>query len=231
MEARDTHFSSSMWRVYNHTGGHGVITRSVSEWVGRHGSSDRSSKEDLYTTLLGKVPNKFDDFKECGKLNWGLAVLATLYRELCQATEPDKMSIGGCLLLLQSWNYGLSYVGLPDKLEDISVGKLRDVGCEGVVDSIRDYRDTGIRSSDPTVRVKATNSTATADLKELHKVDMRRKNNEDWREMHKEYIEAWDDRMDFLPIHKPFFLADTKACLEYLSWFKVTSKPIYYQWR
>ncbi|MBA0679699.1 hypothetical protein Goari_011454 [Gossypium aridum] len=30
-------------------------------------------------------------------------MLATLYRELCQAMEPDKMSIGGYLLLLQSW--------------------------------------------------------------------------------------------------------------------------------
>ncbi|KAA3477046.1 serine/threonine-protein phosphatase 7 long form-like protein [Gossypium australe] len=30
-------------------------------------------------------------------------MLATLYRELCQATEPNKMLIDGCLLLLYSW--------------------------------------------------------------------------------------------------------------------------------
>ncbi|MBA0809254.1 hypothetical protein Gohar_024924 [Gossypium harknessii] len=36
-------------------------------------------------------------------MSWGLAVLATLYWELCRATEPYKMPTGGCLLLLQSW--------------------------------------------------------------------------------------------------------------------------------
>ncbi|MBA0779480.1 hypothetical protein Gotri_003730 [Gossypium trilobum] len=36
-------------------------------------------------------------------MSWGSIVLATFYRELCRVTEPDKMSIGGCLLLLYSW--------------------------------------------------------------------------------------------------------------------------------
>ncbi|XP_040955991.1 protein MAIN-LIKE 1-like [Gossypium hirsutum] len=35
--------------------------------------------------------------------SWGFAVLATLYRELCRATEPHVKDIGGCLILLQSW--------------------------------------------------------------------------------------------------------------------------------
>ncbi|MBA0550678.1 hypothetical protein Golob_021602 [Gossypium lobatum] len=97
-------------------------------------------KEDLCKTFLGKVPNKF---QECGQLSWGLAVLATLYQELYRAIEPNKMSIGGCLLLLQSWawwrlpflrprvdtpytfplmtkwNHGPRYVGLPEQLKDI----------------------------------------------------------------------------------------------------------------
>ncbi|KAH1121924.1 hypothetical protein J1N35_005084 [Gossypium stocksii] len=30
-------------------------------------------------------------------------MLATLYQELYWGTEPNKMSIGDCLLLLQSW--------------------------------------------------------------------------------------------------------------------------------
>ncbi|KAA3479477.1 serine/threonine-protein phosphatase 7 long form-like protein [Gossypium australe] len=55
-------------------------------------------------------------------MSWGSFVLATFYWELCQAMEPDKMSIAGCLLLLHSWawwNHRSSYVGLPKQLEDI----------------------------------------------------------------------------------------------------------------
>ncbi|XP_040967877.1 protein MAINTENANCE OF MERISTEMS-like [Gossypium hirsutum] len=35
--------------------------------------------------------------------DWGFAILAMLYRELCRTTKPDALDIGGCLLLLQSW--------------------------------------------------------------------------------------------------------------------------------
>ncbi|KAK8289306.1 hypothetical protein V6Z12_D07G183600 [Gossypium hirsutum] len=65
------------------------------------------SKEDLCTTLLEKVPNKFDggrismnwwllhliEFKEYKQLNSGSAVLVTLYRELCGATGLDNMQL------------------------------------------------------------------------------------------------------------------------------------------
>ncbi|MBA0680556.1 hypothetical protein Goari_012248, partial [Gossypium aridum] len=64
------------------------------------------------------------DFKECDQLSWGSAVLATLYRELCWTTKPNKMSIDSWLLLLQSWvwwNFRLSYVGLPKQLKDIQL--------------------------------------------------------------------------------------------------------------
>ncbi|MBA0789091.1 hypothetical protein Gotri_027402 [Gossypium trilobum] len=35
-----------------------------------------------------------------GELSWGSAVLATLYREMCGATIPNKAKIRGCLSLL-----------------------------------------------------------------------------------------------------------------------------------
>ncbi|MBA0782545.1 hypothetical protein Gotri_000411 [Gossypium trilobum] len=46
---------------------------------------------------------KLVDFKATGKFSWGSAVLATLYRDMCGATAPNKTKIGGCLSLLQSW--------------------------------------------------------------------------------------------------------------------------------
>nr|XP_004490105.1 protein MAIN-LIKE 2-like [Cicer arietinum] len=60
-----------------------------------------------YLSILG-------DLNKASHYSWGSAVLATLYRELCLATKPNVMSMGGCALLLQNWAwYGLSCVA-PD---------------------------------------------------------------------------------------------------------------------
>ncbi|MFQ6649985.1 hypothetical protein Gotur_023169 [Gossypium turneri] len=41
--------------------------------------------------------------RAAGEFSWGSAVLVTLYREMCGATQPNKAKIGGYLSLLQSW--------------------------------------------------------------------------------------------------------------------------------
>ncbi|MFQ6633851.1 hypothetical protein Gotur_012395 [Gossypium turneri] len=46
---------------------------------------------------------KLVDFKVAGEFSWGSAMLATLYREMCKATPPNKAKIEGYLSLLQSW--------------------------------------------------------------------------------------------------------------------------------
>ncbi|KAG8479531.1 hypothetical protein CXB51_029191 [Gossypium anomalum] len=46
---------------------------------------------------------KLVDFRAASEFSWGSAVLATLYREMCGATRPNKAKIRGCLSLLQSW--------------------------------------------------------------------------------------------------------------------------------
>lgn len=43
------------------------------------------------------------DFEVAGKLSWGGAVLACLYRALCRATKPETSDICGPLVLLQIW--------------------------------------------------------------------------------------------------------------------------------
>ncbi|KAG8501477.1 hypothetical protein CXB51_003981 [Gossypium anomalum] len=43
------------------------------------------------------------DLRSVRSYSWGSAVLAMLYRELCQTTKPDAVDMGGCLILLQSW--------------------------------------------------------------------------------------------------------------------------------
>ncbi|MFQ6645198.1 hypothetical protein Gotur_020207 [Gossypium turneri] len=46
---------------------------------------------------------KLIDSRATGELSWGSTVLSTLYWEMCQAMQPNKIKIGGCLSLLQSW--------------------------------------------------------------------------------------------------------------------------------
>ncbi|KAG8492868.1 hypothetical protein CXB51_010187 [Gossypium anomalum] len=46
---------------------------------------------------------KLINFRAASELNWGSVVLAILYQEMCRATQPNKIKIGGCLSLLQSW--------------------------------------------------------------------------------------------------------------------------------
>ncbi|MFQ6633871.1 hypothetical protein Gotur_010274 [Gossypium turneri] len=46
---------------------------------------------------------KLVDFRAAGELSWGSTILATLYCEMCGATRPRRVKIGGCLSLLQSW--------------------------------------------------------------------------------------------------------------------------------
>ncbi|KAG8483083.1 hypothetical protein CXB51_022051 [Gossypium anomalum] len=62
---------------------------------------------------------KLVDFRAADELSWGSTVLATLYKEMCGATRPNKAKIGGCLSLL--WNHSVSYVGIPTSLEDIQL--------------------------------------------------------------------------------------------------------------
>ncbi|KAK5836496.1 hypothetical protein PVK06_012288 [Gossypium arboreum] len=53
------------------------------------------------------------DLRNVSLYSWGSAVLAILYRELCQTTKPDTIDIGRCLVLLQSWAlYRMSFLAL-----------------------------------------------------------------------------------------------------------------------
>ncbi|KAL0322006.1 UNVERIFIED_CONTAM: protein MAINTENANCE OF MERISTEMS [Sesamum calycinum] len=48
---------------------------------------------------------KLEDIVAARNYSWGNAVLAFLYRELCNASEKGKAAIGGALQLVQIWAY------------------------------------------------------------------------------------------------------------------------------
>ncbi|KAG8477687.1 hypothetical protein CXB51_027693 [Gossypium anomalum] len=89
----------------------------ILEMIGGYLMLDLSRNLVLLIWLL-----KLVDFRAVGELSWGSAVLATLYKKMCGAAQPNRAKIGGCLSLLQSWarwNHSASYVGIPTSLKDI----------------------------------------------------------------------------------------------------------------
>ncbi|KAK5840586.1 hypothetical protein PVK06_009489 [Gossypium arboreum] len=117
-------------------------------------------------------------------------MLARLYQELCRETKSDKISISyvgkrnrikyqlvvacSCCsrgptdnyhFYVLEWNHGPSYVELPNQLEDIRLlldqrSKANMLYTESI-DSVRDYRNARIESSDAPFRVEAANFVAT----------------------------------------------------------------------
>ncbi|KAG8503651.1 hypothetical protein CXB51_001637 [Gossypium anomalum] len=74
------------------------------------------------------------------------------------------------------------------------------------------------------IRWRQRISPPPRDLNELHKVDIRGKNNDNWPQWHGEHIEAWERRMQSLPSRESFFSIDMVADVEYLPWFRLVGK-------
>ncbi|MBA0699289.1 hypothetical protein Goari_000938 [Gossypium aridum] len=62
-------------------------------------------------------------------------------------------------------------------------------------------------------------------MEALHKLDLWRKTDENWRDYHKEYIDIWDHRMKFLPIREPFFSSNIATYLEFRGGAAIGSSP------
>ncbi|XP_016173453.1 protein MAIN-LIKE 1-like [Arachis ipaensis] len=55
-----------------------------------------------------------EDLDACGRLSWGSAVLAWLYRQMCRAMEHGQRNLGGCVSLMLSWAYHRIPLVWPD---------------------------------------------------------------------------------------------------------------------
>ncbi|MBA0805298.1 hypothetical protein Gohar_004822, partial [Gossypium harknessii] len=120
-ETRNAHIPSYMWGVNHHFGRRAIIVRVTETFPMLVDDSTevqrvRYAWVDILQILRGylmldKSRNlvhlrwllKLIDFRTIGELNWGFIVFSILYREMCRATQPNKIKIGGCLSLLKSW--------------------------------------------------------------------------------------------------------------------------------
>ncbi|MFQ6624159.1 hypothetical protein Gotur_003471 [Gossypium turneri] len=163
---------------------------------------------------------KLVDFRAAGEFSLGSAVLATLYREMCEATPPNKAKIGGCLSLLQSWaqfrfpflhprvnhpytfplitrwNHPASYIGIPTALEDIRL----------LLDQ---------RSEVQHVKVPLVNDATI----EMHQTDrvLRQFGFDNRFSRHLRKI-------GMIPTREPIIVPELACVLDYMSWFRIHGK-------
>ncbi|CAI9088580.1 OLC1v1022948C1 [Oldenlandia corymbosa var. corymbosa] len=201
------------------------------------------------------------DFDAAGKLSWGSAVLASLYRALCRATKPNVDGVCGPLVLLQLWAWERIPLIRPERLtpreqslhvpseEDHPLpagpyGSRWDVGFKlekigmhvlvvyrdildcmkddqfvwqpyaYIIGSLPDYCLSGreiwqtvspllcfdvveMHYPDRVLRQFGQHQNIPSDcdtFRELHSVDRRGRQNTDWVQHHKQYVDMWSNR-------------------------------------
>ncbi|KAG8481464.1 hypothetical protein CXB51_026217 [Gossypium anomalum] len=180
-----------------------------------------------------------------GEFSWGSAVLATLYREMCGATRPNKAKIEGCLSLLQSWarfcfpflrprvdhpytfplitrwNHLASYARLHTCLEDIRL--LLEQRSEAQF-QWTPYEDSTIRAVIPDEYLQNPNAWHVKVLDDHYKIDLRQLHT-DWPRFWSHYIQMWEDRYDYIPTREPIIVPELACVPEYMPWFRIHGKP------
>ncbi|KAK5777037.1 hypothetical protein PVK06_045002 [Gossypium arboreum] len=147
---------------------------------------------------------KLVDFRVAGELSWGSAVLAKLYKEMYGATLPNKVKIGGCLSLLQSWarfhfpflrpRFEWTPYDDPVIRAVISDEYVQNPNAWHVKVPLVNYATVDMHQSDRVLRqfgFRQPILVAPEVFDEEHKVDLRLLNM-DWPRYWSGYIEMWE---------------------------------------
>ncbi|GFZ02211.1 hypothetical protein Acr_15g0008190 [Actinidia rufa] len=141
--------------------------------------------QDYYSQTLVRVAYLplLLDLDATGVCSWGSAVLAMLYRNTCRATKIGQRQIARALLLLQ----GVHFLGGPWG------ARLRITTTSTHV--VRVYRDQLNHLRPDKVVLAAPNTSPT-----LHSIDMRGRARTDWTQFHREHIDRWHHRREYLVV-------------------------------
>ncbi|KAG8488860.1 hypothetical protein CXB51_016739 [Gossypium anomalum] len=141
---------------------------------------------------------KLVDLRAAGELSWGSAMLATLYRDMCRATNPNKAKIRGYPSPLQSW------------------ARFRFSFLRPIVNHPYTF---------PLImRFRQPILVTPKVLDDEHKIDLW-SSNAYWPVFFSEYIKIWENCYDHLPICELIIVLELAYAPDYMPWFRIHDKP------
>ncbi|KAG8478547.1 hypothetical protein CXB51_028299 [Gossypium anomalum] len=192
---------------------------------------------------------KLIDFRAAGEFSWGSAMLATLYREMCGATRPNKVKIGGCLSLLQSWArfcfpFFTSSSGPPIYIpthNEFQWTPYEDPAIRAIIpdEYLQNPNDWHVKvplvnfaivemhQSDRVLRqfgFRQPIPVAPEVLDDHHKIELRQLHT-DWPRFWSHYIQMWEDRYDYISTREPTIIPELASVPECMPWFRIHGKP------
>ncbi|GFS46221.1 hypothetical protein Acr_00g0100880 [Actinidia rufa] len=143
------------------------------------------------------------DLDAAGACSWGSAVLAMLYRSMCRAAKIGQRQIAGALLLLQgcisSVDHGeLDFVRVyRDQLDRLRPDEFTCRPYDGIMYELPDYCRV---ASDIWFGLRQVVPAAPNTSPALHGIDMRGRARTDWTQFHRENIDRWHHRREYIVV-------------------------------
>ncbi|MBA0577292.1 hypothetical protein Golob_024390, partial [Gossypium lobatum] len=172
-----------------------------------------------------EVATETHQFRAAGKLNFGSAVLATLYWETCRITQPNKIKIGGRIALLQLLaHFRFSFLCLRVD-QPYTFPFNPNIGHVRV--PLVSYATIEMHQTNRVLhqfRFRQPIPVALEVLDDEHKIDLRQSDT-DWPLFHSKYIEMWKNQYDNIPTHELIIISELVCDPDYMPWFRIHGKP------
>ncbi|KAL0366032.1 UNVERIFIED_CONTAM: hypothetical protein Sradi_3493300 [Sesamum radiatum] len=156
--------------------------------------------------------------------NWGTAVLAYLYRELCTASQRGKTNIGGAMQLLQIWAWSriITLAPIPsNNVADLMPTIDDPENILPVPPYARrwSYHISQTHTAHNAIRIIRN----TLDRMQENEIDRRGRRGEDWVAFHRDYILKWND-VHSLIVVRPDVGNGRGTVPDYMNWYHQISR-------
>ncbi|KAL0427081.1 UNVERIFIED_CONTAM: hypothetical protein Slati_2882900 [Sesamum latifolium] len=151
--------------------------------------------------------------------NWGTAVLAYLYRELCTESQREKINIGGAMQLLQIWAWSRIITLAPilsNNVADLMPTIDDPENILPVPPYARrwSYHISRTHTAHNAIRIIRN----TLDRMQKNEIDRRGHHGEDWTAFHRHYVLKWND-IHSLSVVRPEVSNGRATVPDYMNWY------------
>ncbi|KAL0348311.1 UNVERIFIED_CONTAM: Serine/threonine-protein phosphatase 7 long form [Sesamum angustifolium] len=148
--------------------------------------------------------------------NWGTAVLAYLYRELCMASQRGKTNIGGAMQLLQIWAWSRIITLAPIPSNNAAALMPTVIDVENILPippyaARWSYHISRTHTAHNAIRIIRN----TLDRMQENEAGTSR---EDWASFHRDYIVKWNDVQSMLVV-RPEIVNGRGTVPDYMNWY------------